>query len=131
MRPWMIVLSSATAAIAAAAAMAWPALSLTPHAAIAPTLIPLMPTLVVTALAVYALCAIVLAGGNLVVLSLWLRRHLAPSPTHQGPDRPDWAAFADSELRRLAPPSANPEPHSTRAGGMVVLQSRFHPGEAR
>jgi len=131
MRPWIIVLSSATAAIAAAAAMAWPALSLTPPAAIAPTLIPLMPTLVVTALAVYALCAIVLAGGNLVVLSLWLRRHLAPSPTHQGPARPDWAAFADSELRRLAPPSANPEPHSTRAGGMVVLQSRFHPGEAR
>lgn len=131
MRPWIIVLSSATAAIAAAAAMAWPALSLTPPAAIARTLIPLMPTLVVTALAVYALCAIVLAAGDLVVLSLWLRRHLAPNSAHQGPARPDWAAFADSELRRLAPPSANPERHSTRADGMVVLQSRFHPGEAR
>jgi hypothetical protein len=131
MRPWMIVLSSATAAIAAAAAMAWPVLSLTPPAAIAQTLIPLTPTLVVTALAVYALCAIVLAGGNLVVVSLWLRRQLAPSPTHQGPTRVDWAAFADSELRRLAPPSANSEPHSTRPDGTIVLQDRFHPGEAR
>ena len=132
MRPWIIVLSSATAAIAAAAAMAWPALSLTPPAAIAAALIPLMPTLVVTALAVYALCAIVLAAGNLVVLSLGLRRHLAPSPAHQGPIRPDWtAAFADSGLRRLAPPSADPQPRSARPDGMVVLQGRFHPGEAR
>ena len=131
MRPWTIVLSSATAAIAAAAAMAWPALSLTPPAAIATALIPLMPTLVVTALAVYALCAIVLAAGNLVVLSLWLRRQLAPSPAHQGAARPDWAAFADSGLRRLAPPSANPQPPSARPDGVVVLQGRFHPGEAR
>lgn len=132
MRPWIIVLSSATAAIAAAAAMAWPALSLTPTAAIAAALIPLMPTLVVTALAVYALCAIVLAAGNLVVLSLGLRHHLAPSPAHQGPIRPDWAAaFADSGLRRLAPPSADPQPRSARPDGMVVLRGRFHPGEAR
>ncbi len=131
MRPWIIVLSSATAAIAAAAAMAWPALSLTPPGAIAPALIPLMPTLAVTALAVYALCAIVLAAGNLVVLSLRLRRHLAPGPAHQGPARPDWAAFADSGLRRLAPPSANPQPRSARPDGAVVLQGRFHPGEAR
>ncbi len=131
MRPWIIVLSSATAAIAAAAAMAWPALSLTPPAAIAAALIPLMPTLLVTALAVYALCAIVLAAGNLVVLSLWLRRQLAPGPAHQGPARPDWAAFAESELRRLAPPSANPQPRSARPDGVVVLQGRFHPEEAR
>jgi hypothetical protein len=131
MRPWIIVLSSATAAIAAAAAMAWPALSLTPPAAIAPALIPLAPTLVVTALAVYALCAIVLVAGNLVVLSLWLRRHLAPSPAHQGSARPGWAAFAGSGLRRLAPPSANPEPRSARPDGTVVLQDRFHPEEAR
>jgi hypothetical protein len=131
MRPWIIVLSSALAAIAAAVAVAWPALSLTPLAAIAPALLPLMPTLVVTALAVYALCAIVLAAGNLVVLSLGLRRHLAPSPAHQGLARPDWAVFADSELRRLAPPSADPQPRSARPDGMVVLQCRFHPGEAR
>ena len=131
MRPWIIVLASATAAIAAAAAMAWPALSLTPPAAIAPALIPLMPTLVVTALAVYALCAIVLAAGNLVVLGLWLRQHLAPNPAHLGAARPGWAAFADSGLRRLAPPSANPQPRSARPDGMVVLQGRFHPGEAR
>jgi hypothetical protein len=131
MRPWIIVLSSVTAAIAAAAAMAWPALSLTPTAALAPALIPLMPALVVTALAVYALCAIVFAAGNLVVLSLRLRHHLAPGASHQGPARPDWAAFADTGLRQLAPPSANPQPPSARPDGVVVLQSRFHPGEAR
>src|SRR5271170_945331 len=131
MRPWIIVLSSATVAIAAVAAMAWPALSLTPPAAIAPALIPLMPTLVVTALAVYALCAIVLAAGNLVVASLWLRRYFAPNPAHQGAARPDWAVFAESALRRLAPPSANPQRGSARPDGMVVLQGRFHPEEAR
>src|SRR5271170_4464210 len=132
MRPWIIVLSSATVAIAAVAAMAWPALSLTPPAAIAPALIPLMPTLVVTALAVYALCAIVLAAGNLVVASLWLRRHFAPNPAqHQGAARPDWAVFAESALRRLAPSSANPQRGSARQDGMVVLQGRFHPEEAR
>jgi hypothetical protein len=131
MRPWIIVLSSATVAICAAAAMAWPGLSLTPPAAIAPALIPLMPTLVVTALAVYALCAIVLAAGNLVVVSLWLRRHFAPNSAHQGAAPPGWAAFAESGLRRLAPPLANLQPGSARPDGMVVLQSRFHPEEAR
>jgi hypothetical protein len=131
MRPWIIVLSSAVAAIAAAAAMAWPALSLTPPAAIAPALIPLMPTLVVTALAVYSLCAIVLAAGNLVVLGLWLRRHLAASPAHRGPVRLDWAVFAESGLRRLAPPPADPQPRSASPDDLVVLQGRFHPGEAR
>ncbi len=85
-----------------------------------------------TALAVYALCAIVLAAGNLVVLSLLSAPPSGSQPdaSRSGSPRLD-AAFADSGLRRLAPPSANPQPRSARPDGMVVLQGRFHPGEAR
>jgi hypothetical protein len=132
MRPWIIVLSSATIAITAAAALAWPALSLTPPAAIVPALMPLIPTFVVTALAVYALCAIVLAAGNLVFVSLHLRRHLTHGAAHPSAAGPDWtAAFAESGLQRLAPMPAFSQPRSARAAGMLVLQDRFHPGEAR
>jgi hypothetical protein len=132
MQPWIIVLSSASIAIASAAAMAWPALSLAPPAAIAPALMPLIPTLAVTLLAVYALSAIVLAAGNLVVLSLSLRRHLTHRAAHQGSSRPDWiAAFAASGLQRLAPLPAFPQPRSARPDGTVVLQGPFCQREAR
>ncbi len=132
MRPWIIVLSSTTIALAAAAAMAWPALSLTPPAAIMPALMPLVPTLVVTALAVYALCAIVLAAGTLVIVSLGLRRHLTHGAAHLGSARADWtAALADSGLQRLAPLPAFLQPRSVRPDGTIVLRGRFHPGEAR
>jgi hypothetical protein len=132
MRPWMIVFSSMVVAIVAAAAMGWPELSLTPRSAIVPSLMPLLPRLVVTALAVYALSAIVLATGNLIVLSLRLRRHLTRAAAHQGPARPDWtAAFAASGLQRLAPLPAFPQPRSARPDGMIVLQGRLRPREAR
>ena len=93
MRPWMIVLSSAAVAIAAAAGVAVPELSLTPHSATVPVLVPLLPTLVVTALAGYALCAILLTAANLVVGCLLLRRRVArlrrsavrPAPTGRRP----------------------------------------------
>jgi hypothetical protein len=132
MRPWMIVLSSAAVAIAAAAAMASPALLLSTRAGIVPAVTPLIPTLVVTMLAVYALCAILLTTGNLIVLSLNLRRHLTRTPPYQGPARPDWtAAFAAGGLGRLALLPAHPQPRPARPDGTVVLQSRFRPGEAR
>jgi len=104
MRPWMIVLTSAAVAIAAAAAMAGAVLSLTRHAATMPVLAPLLPELAVVALGVYALCAVVLTAANLVGLSLLLRRHFARTPAHRGPAGPDWtAALAAGGLRRLAP----------------------------
>jgi hypothetical protein len=132
MRPWIVVLASTVVAIGAAAAMAWPELSLTPLSAIVPSLKPLLPKLVVTALAVYALSAIVLGTGNQVVLSLRLRRHLTRAPAHQGPARPDWtAAFAASGLQRLAPLPAFPQPRSARPDGLIVLQGRLRPREAR
>jgi hypothetical protein len=132
MQAWIIILSSAIISVAAAAAMAWPGLSPMPPAAMIPALVPLIPTLVVTALAVYALCALVLSAGNLIVLSLRMRRHFARTPAHHGPAGSDWTtALAASGLRQLAPPPAYPPPRTARPDGTVVLQSRFHPGQAR
>jgi len=132
MKPWMIVLSSAVVAIAAALAMARPELSLTAHSEIVPSLMPLLPTLAVTALAVYALCAILLTAGSLVGSCLLLRRRLARTPAYHGPARPDWtAAFEASGLRRLAPALGVPPPRLARAHGAVVVQKLFRPEEAR
>ena len=85
----MIVLSSAVIAIVAAAAMAAPTLMLTARANLVRDLMPLIPTLAVTILAVYALCAILLTAANLIVLSLNLRRRLARMPLPLGPGRSD------------------------------------------
>ena len=132
MRPWMIVLSSGAIAIAAAAAMALPVLSPATPAGIVPALMPLIPTLLVIALAVYALCAILLAAGNLIVQSLHLRRRLIRIPLHLGPAHPDWtAAFAASGLGRLAPLPAHLPPPPARPGSMALLQIRFQPVGAR
>ncbi len=132
MRPWMIVLTSAVVAIAAAAAMAGAILSLTRHAATMPVLLPLLPELAVVALGVYALCAVVLSAANLVALSLLLRRHFARTPAHRGPAGPDWtAALAGGGLRRLAPLLVTPQPRPARADGTVVLRRLFRPEEAR
>ena len=92
MRLWIIVLSSAVLALAAAAALVRPEVTLTPHAAILPSLMPLLPTVAVTALAVYGLCTILLTSGNLIAEGLRLRRYLARNPPHHGPARPDWTA---------------------------------------
>ena len=132
MKPWIIVLSSALVAIAAAAGVALPELPLTPHSGIVQHLVPLLPTLVVTALAGYALCAILLTAASLVLSCLLLRHRVVGSPAQSGPTRPDWAAaFVASGLRRLMPPAAVPPRRSARADGTIVVQSRFRPEEAR
>jgi hypothetical protein len=132
MQAWMIILSSAIISVAAAAAMAWPGLSPMPPAAMIPALVPLLPTLVVTALAIYALCALVLSAGNLIFLSLRMRRHFARTPAHHGPAGSDWTTvLAASGLRQLAPPPAYPQPRPAKPDGTVVLQSRFRPRQAQ
>jgi hypothetical protein len=132
MRPWIIVLTSAVLALVAAAALVRPELALAPHGAILPSLAPLLPTLAVTALAVYALCAILLISGSLIGEGLRLRRHLVRHPPHHGPARPDWtAAFEGSGMRRLVPAPAAVQPRPAPADGTVVLQGRFQPREAR
>ncbi len=132
MKPWMIVLSSALVAIAAAAGVALPELSLTPHPEIVHHLVPLLPTLMVTALAGYALCAILLTAASLVFSCLLLRHRVVGAPAQGGPTRPGWAAaLAASGLRRLMPAAAVPPRRSARVDGAIVLQSRFRPEEAR
>ena len=132
MRPWMIVLTSASVALAAAVAMAGAVLSLTGHGATMPALVPLLPELAVVALGVYALCAVVLSAANLVGLGLLLRRHFARTPAHRGPAGPDWtAALTSGGLRRLAPLPVTPQPRPARADGTVVLRRSFRPEEAR
>jgi hypothetical protein len=132
MRPWIIMASSAIVAFAAAGALARPELSLTSHGGIWPSLAPLVPTLVVTALAVYALCAVLLTSCDLIADALRLRRHLERSPPYRGPARPAWTAvFEGSGLRRLIPPPAAVQPRPAPVDGTVVLQGRFQPGAAR
>lgn len=127
----MIIVASALIALVAAAALVRPELA-TAHAALLPSLLPLLPTLAAAALAVYALCAILLSSGDLVAKALHMRRHLDRNPPYYGPARPAWpAAFDRSELRRLVPAPAAMQPRPAPVDGTVVLQRRFDPGEAR
>ncbi|MGH7029430.1 MAG: hypothetical protein ACREE9_08830 [Stellaceae bacterium] len=132
MKSWMIVLSSAVVAIAAAAGAALPELSLTPHVGIVPGLRALAPILVVTVLAGYALCAILLTAASLVGSCVLLRYRLARIPAHRGPGDPGWTvAFEASGLRRLAPALAISPLRPGRADRTVLVRSRFRPEEAR
>jgi hypothetical protein len=131
MRPWIIIVASAAVALGAAAALVRPELGSTPHAVL-PSLLPLLPTLAAAALAVYALCAILLTSVDLIAEALRMRRHLDRNPPHHGPARPGWpAAFERSELRRLVPPPAAVQPRPAPVDGTVVLQGRFEPRDAR
>ena len=131
MRPWIIVLSSTVVALVCAVAVIRPELTLVPRAAILASLLPLLPTLAVTGLAVYALCAILLISGDLIEGALRLRRYFA-DPLYNQPARPNWtAAFEGSGLRRLVPPPAAVQPSPAPADGTVVLQGRFDPHAAR
>lgn len=129
MRNWIIVAASAVAALFAAAALTRPELMAAPHAVALPRLAAVLPAVVVTALAVYALCAIVLGSGGLIVEALRLRRYLDRNPAHHWPD---WTVvFAASPLRRLVPPPAPVQPRPAPADGTVVLLAPFHLRAAR
>ncbi|MGH7047263.1 MAG: hypothetical protein ACREE2_12850 [Stellaceae bacterium] len=132
MKPWVIVLASALAAIAAAAGVTLPRLAVLPHGAILPRLLPLLPVVVVTALAGYALCAILLTAGDLVAACLLLRHRLARMIVQSGASASDWiAAFEASGLQRIAPELAAAAPSPTGAGRAMILRERFHPFAAR
>jgi hypothetical protein len=132
MRTWIIVVSSTVLALVAAAAVIRPELSSAPPGPILPSLISLLPAVLVAALTVYALCAILLTSGNLIVGGLQLRHYLAHNPPHTGSAWPDWTtAFDSSGLQRLVPPRAAVQPSPVPADGIVVLQGPFEPREAR
>jgi hypothetical protein len=133
MRAWMIVLSSAVGAIAAAGALAVPELLNASRSEIGPILLPHLPALAVTILAVYALCAMLLTTATLVAGTLRLRYHLSRTTPDRAPPRRDWvAAFGANGFRQLAPRLAPTLAQSARAdGSVVVLQTRFNPNETR
>ena len=79
MRPWMIVLSAAIAAIGAGAAIVWPDLATVPaNGGVVPLLLPRLPALALTLIAVYALVAVVATAGGLIAAAVGLRRWLGP-----------------------------------------------------
>ncbi len=130
MRPWIIVLSSAVAAIAAAAVIARPELSAAAPSDIARNLLPHLPVLAVAMLAVYALGAVILTSGGLVAGVLRLRRELARAPSYAAAAALplDWiAAFDATGLRWLAPLPGR----LARVGGSLPAQCRVSPQEAR
>jgi hypothetical protein len=129
MRAWIIVLSSTVLALAAGVAVMRPELASVPRAAVLPSLVPLLPTFVVTVLAAYALCALLATTGELVAQALRVRQQLTRNSRQPGQASADWtAAFGDSGFRRLLPP---PAPKPVPADATVLLQRRFEAHEAR
>jgi hypothetical protein len=132
MRPWMIVLSSAVGAIVVASVMVGPELLQAPRSDFGSMLLPHLAMLAVAAIAVYALCAMLLASGTLIGDALSVRRRLGRIGGYPRPTQSDWTmAFRSTELHRLLPsPVAEP---ARRAGAneTILLQHRFSAVAAR
>ena len=132
MRPWMIVLASAIGAIVVGAAMVGPELLEARRFDFGSILLPRLSMLAVAALAVYALCAMLLATGTLIGDALAVRRRLGRIASYSRPTQRDWtAAFGSTEWHRLVPsPVAEP---ARRAGASetILLQRRFSADAAR
>lgn len=132
MRVSIIVVSSVGLAIVAAAAVILPELISGSPAGIGAAVLALLPTMVVTAAAAYALCAVLLVAGDLIADALRVRhdiiRILSQSETRPG----DWTAALDvSGFRWMVAPFAVMPPASTEANGSIVLQAAFEPHQAR
>jgi hypothetical protein len=133
MRPWKIVLASAVVAICAAAAMLRPGLAIVRPDAVVPWLLPRLPALGLTLIAVYALIAIISSAGGLIAAALDLRRDLLRTDAlSQAAAALDWiAAFDATPLRALVPRPVGALPKSGRHGTTILLDVRFDPREAR
>lgn len=132
MRPWMIVLSSALGAIVVAAALAVPEISNAPQQQIGQVLVPRSFALAVAALAVYALCAMLLTTATLVGGSLRVRDYLARAAIDRTLTQRHWVAVLSTNgLRQLASRLGPMLAPSTGADGRFVLQTRFDPDETR
>src|SRR5207244_1275364 len=131
MRPWMIVLLSAVGAIFVAGALAGPEL-LDAARSGSWALLPGQSVLAVATLAVYALCAMLLATGTLLAETLVARHRLE----RVGEFRPlaphDWIeALGANGLQRLIPRPAAEPAGRTGADDTIQLLNRFDPGAAR
>ena len=132
MRPWMIVLISAIGAIVVAAAMVGPELFEVPHSDIETVVLPRLSMLAVVGLAVYALCAVVLATGTLVTSVLLARGRLERMGGYRTPAQPNWtAAFGLTGLHRLVPWSVAEPARRAGATEKILLQGQFSAAAAR
>ena len=132
MRPWMIVLSSAIGAIVVAGAMVGPELSEAPRADFGSMLLPRLSMLAVAALAVYALCAMLLASGTLIGDALSVRRRLGRIGRYPRPTQSDWTtAFGSTELHRLVPSPVGEPARRAGANETMLLQHPFSALAAR
>jgi hypothetical protein len=123
MRPWITAAASVAAALAAAAALVRPALTLTSRSALLSSLVPVLPTFAVAALAVYGLCAIWLCAAGVIAEIVSLRRRLYRLLDDH--DAAPWVADKVSVgvLRRLLTVQ--------RAPVGAALLRRITPGETR
>jgi len=132
MRPWMIILMSAIGAIVVAIAMVGPELLAAPHSDFGLIVPPHLPVLAVASLAVYALCAMLLATGTLVAAVLSVRRRLEGMGGYRTPAQPNWtAAFGSTGLHRLVPWPVAESGRRTGASEKILLQGRFSAAAAR
>jgi len=132
MRPWMIVLSSAVAAIVVAGAVVEPQWSAAPRSDFASILLAHLAMIGVAALAVYALCAIVLATGTLIGNGLSVRHRLGRLSRYPTPTQRDWTtAFGSTELYRLVPSPVVEPARRAGANKTILLQHRFSASAAR
>src|SRR6516162_6005372 len=132
MRPWMIVLSSAIAAVVVAGAMVEPELLGAPRSDFGPILLAHLSMLAVVALAVYALCAMLLATGTLIANGLSLRRRLGDIAKYPRPTLRDWTnACGSTEWHRLVPLPASEPVGRAGANETFPLQHRFSANAAR
>jgi methyl-accepting chemotaxis protein len=128
----MIVLSSAAGAIVIAAALAIPEVSNAPRDAIGSTLLPHVFALVVAAIAVYALCAMLLATAALVAGSLRVRQQLLRATADRTLSPRQWVAVLGANgFRQLAARLAPMLVQAGGADGRVMLQTWFNPDETR
>jgi hypothetical protein len=132
MRPWMIVLSSAIGAIAVAGVMVGPEMLETPRSDFGSTLLPHFSMTAVAALAVYALCAMMLASGTLIGGVLSVRRRLARIGRYPRPTRSDWTtAFGSTELHRLVSSPVTEPARRPGANETILLHHPFSAVAAR
>jgi hypothetical protein len=99
MRPWMIVLSSAIGAIVVAGVMVGPELLEAPRSDFGSILLPHFSMIAVAALAVYALCAMLLASGTLIGSALSVRRRLGRISRYPRPMQSDWMTAFGSTVQ--------------------------------
>jgi len=132
MRPWMIVLLSLACTILVAAVLAGPDVLSAAHTETWTALMPSLSMLAVAALAVYALCAMLLATGALLSKTLMARHRLGRADGHRSLAARDWIeALGTNGLRRLIlRPAAEPI-QGAEADEVIPMSGRFDPGMAR